>query len=319
MKTFGFEMVKREFVFCPLFLLCFFWSFRAYCASSTLRISINRAARSSRVSKLFCRDIFLNPSALRASRPVSFARVSRSPAPRRAVPPGRAVSPGSVVIDFVRKSRGENFSERMGTGWIGKVESSFKNWKPEEVRDFLGFMTSRTDRENTVERLKSLSHFSLSGYGSFRGKVSFFERYMGEKAVTGRLRRSLGGFFTRKSLDRLVETAKLLEPYVGRETLGKIMEKSPEKFSRINFLELQGILNHAEPRVGKKILGEIMGKDFFGFLESFGYRYKSAEEVFNNLVELENSWKKTQWEINEFFFNHPELSGKGFDNFLWSG
>ena len=337
-KRFSIKEFNRRFVFCSLFLFFFFLSLSTSFgtpSSRTLSLNINRAARSSRVSKLFCRQIFLNSSVSVGVSPlpssssvVSKEVVSGSVSPGETPSSGvvgrgspvsgsrgeKTISPDSVVIGFVKKSLGENFADQMGEGWMEKVLVSFRNWKPEEVNEFLGEMESRIGREATVRRLGSLSYFSLSGYRSFREKVSFFERYMGEGAVTGRLGRSMGGFFTPTSLGTLERIAGLLEPYMGSEVLGRAMEKSPEKFSRINLGELRKILNHAEPRVGREVLGEMMGNDFFGFLESFSYRYKSAGETLDALVKLEERWGQTQRDINEAFFNN-DLSGKEFDNF----
>ena len=293
------ELIIKRFIFRSFFfplLLSVVTAHSAYGISSTGNAGLS------------CRKIFLKSLVSGNSPSSSITKTPGSGSVKETVSSG-----SSIVINFVKVSVGKDLSQRMGISWSIRVRFFFRNWKAEEVMELLDYMESRIGRENTIKRLKSLSYFSLSGYKAFREKVSFFEEYLGEEAVTNLLRRSMGGFFTNKPLSKLKEIAEYLESYMGRKAVKKIMKKSPEKFSKISFSKLQEIVEYAKNQIGREALKKIMERDFFEFLKLFGYRYKSEEEAFNEIMEVEDQWKKAESEINDLFFARSDLLGEQFN------
>ncbi len=127
------------------------------------------------------------------------------------------------------------------------MESSFRNWKTEEVEDFLNYMESRIGGEYTINLLKIPSYFS-SGYVTIMSKISLFEEYTGEKNVTEKLKESPEVFFTEVPFNELRQVITFIEVYyLGKDAVKRKMREDPSALLslRISHLEgLEGELRH---------------------------------------------------------------------------
>ena len=142
-----------------------------------------------------------------------------------------SVSVSSVVIDFAKEVLGGKYSVDLGEKWEKEAQTHFKGWDVRSAEDFLFDLSSRIGRKDTVERLKSLSYFSLSDYEKFKKTVLLFESYIGEEEVAEKLRHSLSGFFYGGSFKTVRENVEYVESWIGREAVSSVMVKSLRGFS----------------------------------------------------------------------------------------
>ena len=162
-------------------------------------------------------------------------------------------SPGSVVINHIKKSLGENFSERMGPHWASKTESFFMDWKIEEAKEFVNQMESRLGKEDTIEFLKLLPDLTPSDYITVMSKISLFDEYMGKDTVTEKLKEFPEIFFTEVPFGEFRQVIAFIEVYyLGKDAVKRKMSKDPSDLSNLRLSRLQELeheLGHTELRI----------------------------------------------------------------------
>ena len=226
-------------------------------------------------------------------------------------------SPVSVFVNFAKDNLGESYSSHLGPEWEGKLRSALKSrstlksWSSiDETEFFLLYLHDRIGLEETVKRIKAVSYFRFSGYEKFFDTVDFYESYIGgkkgEELVTLRLKRSLGGFFYKGSLENLEEVVKYIEGYIGKEEVKESMKKDLQGFSKANFKELKRVVEYIEGYIGREEVKERMKKDLRGFSSANPEKLKEVVEYIEGYIGREEVKERMKKNLQGFSGANPE-------------
>ena len=198
-------------------------------------------------------------------------------------------STGSIFMNFARERLGDKFSvnsewdKKKWDKWEKEIRMSLENWTSKEANLFLQDLEARIGERATIKSIQYYpSLFQLAGYKKFRETVSFYESFIGEKAVTKHLKQTLKGFFYTHSLKELKRVVDYFQNYVAdnvsfqEEHILERIVKDLGDFAKIKLNDLKEVVKYLEKRIGKKETQKKM-RETFRFFSSFFPKNKLQE------------------------------------------